>query len=65
LVHTRIEDGDTKFAGWRGSEWNESSREHHEADDKNQYAYSFVTLERIGHTRTDGIRDAELTGAPI
>ena len=48
LVHTRIEDGDTRFAGWRGGEWHESSRESHDADDKNAYAYSFVTLERTG-----------------
>ena len=48
LVHTRIEDGDTEFGGWRGSEWNETSRERHAADDKNAYAYSFVSLERIG-----------------
>ncbi len=46
LVHTRIDDGDTFFAGWRGPEWRESSRERHEADEKNTAAYSFVTLER-------------------
>jgi dihydrofolate reductase len=46
LVHTRIKDGDTLFAGWRGSEWAESSRERHEADDKNAYSYSFLTLDR-------------------
>ena len=51
LVHTRVEDGDTEFGGWRGSEWTESSREHHEADDKNAHAYSFVTLERIKPVR--------------
>ena len=39
-------DGDTIFTGWRGPEWLESSREHHAADDKNVYAYSFITLER-------------------
>ncbi len=65
LVHTRIEDGDTEFAGWRGSEWKETSRERHEADDKNEYAYSFVTLERIGHARTERIREAELGAASI
>jgi dihydrofolate reductase len=48
LIHTRIQDGDTLFAGWRGAEWDESSRERHEADDKNAYAYSFITLERTG-----------------
>jgi dihydrofolate reductase len=46
LVHTSVADGDTFFAGWRGSEWRESFRERHEADEKNDFAYSFVTLER-------------------
>jgi len=46
LVHTQIKDGDTWFASWRDPEWAESSRERHEADDKNAYAYSFLTLER-------------------
>jgi dihydrofolate reductase len=47
LVHTRVEDGDTFFGGWRGAEWRESFRERHEADEKNSCAYSFVTLERV------------------
>lgn len=46
LVHTRVEDGDTFFDGWRGVEWRESFRERHEADEKNSCAYSFVTLDR-------------------
>jgi dihydrofolate reductase len=47
LVHTEIKDGDTFFADWRRPEWVESSREHHEGDAKNAYAYSFVTLDRV------------------
>ena len=39
-------DGDTFFSAWRDREWSESSRERHEADDKNAYAYSFITLDR-------------------
>jgi dihydrofolate reductase len=46
LVHAQIEDGDTFFAGWRGAEWNETSRERHESDDKNACPYSFITLVR-------------------
>ena len=46
IVHTRIDDGDATFEAWRGPEWRESSRSRHEADEKNAYAYSFVTLER-------------------
>jgi dihydrofolate reductase len=51
LIHAQIEDGDTVFAGWRGAEWDASSRERHEADDKNAYAYSFITLERVASGR--------------
>jgi dihydrofolate reductase len=46
IVHTLIADGDTFFDGWRNAAWREVAREYHEADDKNSYAYSFVTLER-------------------
>ena len=48
LIHAQIENGDTIFSGWRGGEWNASSQERHEADDRNAYAYSFITLERMG-----------------
>jgi dihydrofolate reductase len=47
LVHTRIADGDAFFTAWRDPEWTESSRERHEADDKNVFAYSFLTLDRV------------------
>ena len=46
LVHTRIEGADACFDGWRSADWVESSREPHEADDRNECAYSFVTLDR-------------------
>lgn len=46
IVHTRIEDGDAFFDGWRASQWRESQRERHEADERHTYGYSFVTLER-------------------
>jgi dihydrofolate reductase len=46
LVHARVEEGDTFFAGWRGSEWRETFRERHEAGDENDFDYSFITLER-------------------
>jgi dihydrofolate reductase len=66
LIHAQIEDGDTVFAGWRGAEWDASSRERHEADDRNAYAYSFITLERMDpaasiegrESRTDLLRRA-------
>jgi dihydrofolate reductase len=50
LVHARIEDGDTFFADWRRPEWSETHRERHEADDKNTFAYSFITLDRAPQT---------------
>jgi len=46
LVHTRIEDGDTFFSGWRAPQWRASFRETHAADAENEFSYSFVTLER-------------------
>jgi dihydrofolate reductase len=46
LVHTKITDGDTFFTAWRDPKWTESGRELHEADDKNAYPYSFLTLDR-------------------
>jgi dihydrofolate reductase len=46
LVHAKIADGDTFFSAWHDPEWSESSRERHEADEKNSYAYSFLTLDR-------------------
>jgi dihydrofolate reductase len=46
LVHALIEDGDTFFSDWRGPEWREVSRERHESDEKNAYAYSLLTLDR-------------------
>jgi dihydrofolate reductase len=47
IVHTVIADGDACFDGWRGPEWREVSRERHEADDRNSYAYSFVMLMKL------------------
>jgi dihydrofolate reductase len=46
LVHAAISDGDTFFDAWRQPEWNEVGRERREADAKNIYPYSFLTLER-------------------
>jgi dihydrofolate reductase len=48
LVHTFIEDGDTFFREWRDPAWRAVTREHHEADAGNVFAYSFLTLERAG-----------------
>lgn len=46
IVHAQIADADAYFQGWRGLEWREARRERHEADERNAFAYSFVTLER-------------------
>ncbi len=60
LVHARVEEGDTFFAGWRGAEWQETFRERHEAGENNDFDYSFVTLERspIGDSSRSISRDA-------
>ena len=45
-VHAII-DGDTFFPDINLKEWKETQREDFKADEKNQYDYSFITLERI------------------
>jgi len=46
MVETEVE-GDTLFPEYDSGQWQEVAREHHPRDDKNPYAYSFVTLSRI------------------
>jgi dihydrofolate reductase len=45
LVHADI-SGDTFFPEFDVREWNEISLTRHEADEKNPYAYSFITYDR-------------------
>lgn len=45
LVHTVLE-GDTWFPEWDKSEWKQESCETYQADDKNDYNYSFLTYKR-------------------
>lgn len=40
-------EGNVYFPKWNPREWREVFREAHEADEKNPYNYTFVTLERI------------------
>lgn len=44
-IRTQIE-GDAFFPKWSTRDWREVEREDHEADEKNDYDYSFVKLER-------------------
>ncbi|WP_455234718.1 type 3 dihydrofolate reductase [Thiogranum longum] len=45
LVRAEI-DGDAWFPEFDAQQWREIARESHQADEKNQYDYDFVTLER-------------------
>lgn len=45
LIHARIE-GDTYFPEFDEPPWREVSREHHESDENNPYAFSFITYVR-------------------
>ncbi|GAB6070747.1 type 3 dihydrofolate reductase [Thiomicrorhabdus hydrogeniphila] len=50
LYLTQIEaniDGDTFFPDWTQMQWKEVAREHHDADERHQYAFDFVTLQRV------------------
>jgi dihydrofolate reductase len=49
LVHHKF-DGDTCFPKWDQTEWEEIERQDFPADEKNNYAYSFVTLQRAATT---------------
>ena len=45
LVHADVH-GDTYFPEFDPAQWRETSRERHAADEKNPYAYSFLTYDR-------------------
>lgn len=45
IIHHHFE-GDTYFPDLNMNEWQEVSREDHQADKENPYAYSFITLDR-------------------
>lgn len=51
LVHADIR-GDTYFPEFDAREWHEISRTRHEADEKNPYAYSFITYDRKNGQRS-------------
>jgi dihydrofolate reductase len=46
IIHKNF-DADTFFPEIDHKIWKETEREDHAPDDKNQYAYSFITLERV------------------
>lgn len=45
-VHTEVE-GDTLFPEFDRNQWKEVSREEFKADEKNEFDYSFLVLERV------------------
>jgi dihydrofolate reductase len=45
IVHQNF-DGDTYFPEIKKDEWKETDREDHQTDEKHQFSYSFITLER-------------------
>jgi dihydrofolate reductase len=45
LVHHNF-DGDTYFPEWNKNEWEEIARQYFPADEQNNYAYSYVVLQR-------------------
>ncbi|HEY5667890.1 MAG TPA: dihydrofolate reductase [Candidatus Saccharimonadales bacterium] len=46
LVHTKLTDGDATFPPLKDEDWNELSIENHTKDDKNEFDFDIVTLER-------------------
>jgi dihydrofolate reductase len=45
-VHAQVE-GDTWFPAWSEQDWQLVSRDDHQADDKNEFDYSFLQYQRI------------------
>lgn len=45
-LHASFPDADTFFPEFDEQEWNEISREDHDADEKNPYPYSFIELRK-------------------
>lgn len=46
-VDTEVSGGDTRFPEVDPGEWHEIEREHHGADDRHAFAFTYVTLERL------------------
>lgn len=45
IVHQNF-DGDTYFPEIKKDEWKETNREDHQPDEKHQFSYSFITLDK-------------------
>lgn len=45
-IHAHFDDADAYFPAINPEEWTEIDREDHQADEKNRFDYSFVTLKR-------------------
>ena len=46
IVHTEVAGGDTFFPKIDKNVWKETSHEHFDADEKNEFEYEFITYER-------------------
>lgn len=46
IVHTEVVDGDTFFPKIDKNVWKETSHEHFDADENNEFEYEFITYER-------------------
>lgn len=46
-IRHEFENMDTFFPEWKAEEWQEIKREHHSVDDRHQYAFDFIILDRI------------------
>lgn len=53
-VHAEV-DGNIVFPKLEKSEWEEVTRENHSADEKNEYDYSFVILEKV-RSKVEGVK---------
>lgn len=45
-IHAEFPNADTRLKNFKPEEWKQTGSERHEADEKNAFPYSFVTLEK-------------------
>jgi dihydrofolate reductase len=60
LIHAQI-PGDARFPPIEWGQWNEVSRVRHEADEKNPYPFSFLTLDKMPDKASEKVETGGIT----
>lgn len=52
-IHNTYKDMDTFFPEWLSSEWKEIYFEHHSSDERHQFSFDFIILDRVISAKSD------------